>query len=239
MIYMASGILIDLGFAAFMAFALFLQGYEPKTYIITLLVVGLIFCSLGGLIGHWIDADEKINTTIKTTINANYDDVVNFHNGITNQSFVSDGSKYTFDYDEETKTLTVFTDTNSNVDAVFVNGVKQDNQKTSDKTDKKKDCVSYKTDDADKTDVDKTDSKPDTSSSSSTVSSTAVSLQQKIQDKIQSRYSDAVITGFDTIKMSGTFSCDNVQYNFQWKDDMLEVINADDADDVTYYKVVQ
>lgn len=232
MIYMASGILIGLGFAAFMAFALFLQGYEPKTCIITLLVVGLIFCSLGGLIGHWIDADEKINTTIKTTINANYDDVVNFHNGITNQSFVSDGSKYTFDYDEETKTLTVFTDTNSNVDAVFVNGVKQDNQKTSDKTDKKKDCVSYKTDDADK--------KPDTtSSSSSTISSTAVSLQQKIQDKIQSRYSDAVITGFDTIKMSGTFSCDNVQYNFQWKDDMLEVINADDADDVTYYKVAQ
>lgn len=155
MIYMASGILIGLGFAAFMAFALFLQGYEPKTCIITLLVVGLIFCSLGGLIGHWIDADEKINTTIKTTINANYDDVVNFHNGITNQSFVSDGSKYTFDYDEETKTLTVFTDTNSNVDAVFVNGVKQDNQKTSDKTDKKKDCVSYKTDDADKTDADK------------------------------------------------------------------------------------
>lgn len=239
MIYMASGILIGLGFAAFMAFALFLQGYEPKTYIITLLVVGLIFCSLGGLIGHWIDADEKINTTIKTTINANYDDVVNFHNGITNQSFVSDGSKYTFDYDEETKTLTVFTDTSPSVDAIFVDGVKQDNQKTSDKTDKKKDCVSYKTDDADKTDADKINSKPDITSSSSTASSTAVSLQQKIQDKIQSRYNDAVITGFDTIKMSGTFSCDNVQYSFQWKGDTLKVINADDADDVTYYKVVQ
>ena len=98
--------------------------------------------------------------------------------------------------------------------------------------DKKKDCVSYKTDDADK--------KPDTtSSSSSTISSTAVSLQQKIQDKIQSRYNGAVITGFDTIKISGTFSCDNVQYNFQWKDDTLEVINADDADDVTYYKIAQ
>lgn len=175
---------------------------------------------------------KKVNIAIKTTVNANYNDVVNFHNDDTNKSFVSDGSKYTFDYDEETKTLTVFTDTNSNVDAVFVNGVKQDNQKTSDKTDKKKDCVSYKTDDADK--------KPDTtSSSSSTISSTAVSLQQKIQDKIQSRYNGAVITGFDTIKMSGTFSCDNVQYNFQWKDDTLEVINADDADDVTYYKVVQ
>ena len=240
MIYMASGILIGLGFAVFMAFALFLQGYEPKTCIITLLVVGLIFCSLGGLIGHWIDADEKINTTIKTTINANYDDVVNFHNGITNQSFVSDGSKYTFDYDEETKTLTVFTDTNSSVDAVFVDGVKQNDQKASDKTDKKKDCISYKTDDADKTDTDKTDSNSDTTSnSSSTASFTAVSLQQKIQDKIQSRYSDAAMTGFDTIKMSGTFSCNNVQYSFQWKDDMLEVINANDTDDVTYYKIAQ
>lgn len=152
---------------------------------------------------------------------------------------MSDGSKYTFDYDDETKTLTVFTDTSSNVDAVFVNGVKQDNQKTSDKTDKKKDCVSYKTDDADKSDADKTDSKPDASSSSSTALSTATSLQQKIQDKIQSRYSDAAMTGFDTIKMSGTFSCNNVQYSFQWKDDMLEVINANNADDVTYYKIAQ
>lgn len=216
---------------------------EDHDWVPIVIIEGIFFtgllAGLFGSFGHETEKEEKVNIAIKTTVNANYNDVVNFHNDDTNKSFVSDGSKYTFDYDEETKTLTVFTDTNANVDAVFVNGVKQDNQKTSDKTDKKKDCVSYKTDDTDKTDVDKTDSKPDTSSSSSTVSSTAVSLQQKIQDKIQSRYSDAVITGFDTIKMSGTFSCDNVQYNFQWKDDMLEVINADDADDVTYYKVVQ
>lgn len=149
---------------------------------------------------------------------------------------MSNGSKYTFDYDEETKTLTVFTDKNSNVDAVFVNGVKQDNQKTSDKTDKKKDCVSYKTDDVDKKDADKINSKPDANSD---LSSTTVSLQQKIQDKIQSRYSGVVITGFDTIKMSGTFSCNNVQYSFSWKNDILEVVNTNDANDVTYYKVVQ
>ena len=209
---------------------------EDYDWVPIVIIEGIFFtgllAELFGSFGHETEKEEKVNIAIKTTVNANYNDVVNFHNDDTNKSFVSDGSKYTFDYDEETKTLTVFTDTNSNVDAMFVNGVKQDNQKTSDKTDKKKDCVSYKTDDADK--------KPDTtSSSSSTISSTAVSLQQKIQDKIQSRYSDAVITGFDTIKMSGTFSCDNVQYNFQWKDDMLEVINADDADDVTYYKVVQ
>lgn len=235
---MTIGILIGLGFSVFVAFVLFLQGHEPQICINTLVAAGIIFCSLGGLLGYWCDAlgywcdaDEKINNTIKATINSNYDNVVNYHNDIEQQSFVSNGSKYTFDYDDETKTLTVFTDTNANVDTVFVNGVKQNNQKISDKTDKKKDCVSYKADDADKI-----NSKPDTNNSSS---STAVSLQQKIQDKIQSRYSDAVITGFDTIKMSGTFSCDNVQYSFQWKDDMLEVINANDADDVTYYKVAQ
>lgn len=88
----------------------------------------------------------------------------------------------------------------------------------------------------DKKDADKINSKPDANSD---LSSTTVSLQQKIQDKIQSRYSGVVITGFDTIKMSGTFSCNNVQYSFSWKNDILEVVNTNDANDVTYYKVVQ
>lgn len=243
---MMIGILIGLGMTVFAMFIIFLKGDSIKDYGGALLIIGIVACLVFGLLGYEFDIDEKINNTIKTTINANYDNVINYHcnyNNVVNYhynsefSFVSDGSKYTFEYNKDSKTLTVFK--GSDVDAVFVDGVKQDNQKTSDKTDKKKDCVSYKTDDADKTDADKINSKPDITSSSSTASSTAVSLQQKIQDKIQSRYSDAVITGFDTIKMSGTFSCDNVQYSFQWKDDTLEVINADDADDVTYYKVAQ
>lgn len=82
-------------------------------------------------------------------------------------------------------------------------------------------------------------SKPNTSSLFSTTSSTATNLQQKIQDKIQSRYSGAVITGFDTIKLSGSFSCDNVKYSFIWNDNMLEIVNANDTNDITYYKVVQ
>lgn len=217
--------------------------FGDREWVFPVLIAGMLyivfFATIFGFLGYDADKKNKIDETIQNTLNSNYDNVVNFHNGNTNKSFVSDGSKYTFDYDKKTKTLTVFTDTNVNVDAVFINGVKQNNQKTSNKANKKKDCVSYKTDDADKTDADKINSKPDITSSSSTASSTAVSLQQKIQDKIQSRYNDAVITGFDTIKMSGTFSCDNVQYSFQWKGDTLKVINADDADDVTYYKVVQ
>ena len=178
--YIAIGILIGLGIAVFLTFDVFSRNYDFGCCVIASLFMAVIFCPLCGFVGRCLDANEKINNTIKTTINANYDNVVNFHNGIANMSFVSDGSKYTFDYDEETKTLTVFTDTNVDVDAVFIDGVKQNNQKTSDKVDKKKDCASYKTDDTDKTDADKTDSKPDTSSSSSTVSSTATSLQQKI-----------------------------------------------------------
>lgn len=224
---MTIGLLIGLGFALFVTFIIFLQGYKPQICINTLVAVGITSCLLCGLLGSGIDADEEIDNTIKATINANYDNVVNYHNNIRQQSFVSDGAKYTFDYDDETKTLTVFTDTNANVDAVFIDSVKQNNQKTSDKADKKKDCVSYKTND--KVDTD--------NASSTTTAATDTDLQQKIQNKIQSKYNGAVMTSFDTIDLSGTFSCNDIQYNFVYKDNMLEVSNINDIDDVTYYKI--
>lgn len=224
---MTIGLLIGLGFALFVTFIIFLQGYKPQICINTLVAVGITSCLLCGLLGSGIDADEEIDNTIKATINANYDNVVNYHNNIRQQSFVSDGAKYTFDYDDETKTLTVFTDINANVDAVFIDSVKQNNQKTSDKADKKKDCVSYKTND--KVDTD--------NESSTTAAVTDTDLQQKIKDKIQSKYNGAVMTSFDTINLSGTFSCDDIQYNFVYKDNMLEVSNINDINDITYYKI--
>ena len=205
---------------------------EDHDWVPIVIIEGIFFtgllAGLFGSFGHETEKEEKVNIAIKTTINTNYSNVVNFHNGVANQSFVSDGLKYTFDYDEETKTLTVFTDTSSSVDAVFVNGEKQDNQKASDKTDKKKDCVSYKTND--KVDTDNT--------SPTTTAATDTDLQQKIQDKIQSKYNGAVMTSFDTINLSGTFSCDNIQYNFAYKDNMLEVSNINDIDDVTYLSLI-
>lgn len=39
------------------------------------------------------------------------------------------------------------------------------------------------------------------------------------------------------MNLSGTFSCDNIQYNFAYKDNMLEVSNINDIDVVTYYKI--
>lgn len=208
-----------------------MDAFDEHEWVFPVLIAGMlyivIFAAIFGFVGYDADKENKINETIQDTLNSNYDNVVNFHNGNTNKSFVSDGSKYTFDYDEETKTLTVFTDTSSSVDAVFVNGEKQDNQKASDKTDKKKDCVSYKTND--KVDTDNT--------SPTTTAATDTDLQQKIQDKIQSKYNGAVMTSFDTINLSGTFSCDDTQYNFVYKDNMLEVSNINDINDITYYKI--
>ena len=239
---MMIGILTGLGFVVFAMFIIFLKGDNIKDYGGALFIIGIVACLVFGLLGYESDIDEKVNNTIKTTINANYDNVVNYHcnyNNVVNYhynsefSFVSDGSKYTFEYNKETEALTVFK--GSDVDTVFINGEKQDNQKASNKADRKKNCISYQTDDENKS-----NNKVDTNNSPSTTTATTdTDLQQKIQDKIQSRYNDAVITGFYTIKMSGTFSCDNVQYNFQWKDDMLKVINTDDTDDVTYYKIAQ
>lgn len=191
------------------------------------IISGLIIISITACMGKIDDTNMSIKKSIKNTITANYDNVLDYHNYKDNKTFVSGDSKYTFDYDEETKTLTVFTDTSSSVDAVFVDGEKQDNQKASDKTDKKKNCVSYKTND--KVDTD--------NASPTTTAATDTDLQQKIQDKIQSKYNGAVMTSFDTINLSGTFSCDNIQYNFAYKDNMLEVSNINDINDVTYYKI--
>lgn len=224
--YMTIGAVIVTGFAVSVTFALFLRGYKPKICVVPLLIIALILCLLLGLSAYQLDAGQKNNKTIKTTISANYDNAVNHHNN-NEQSFVSDSSKnhkmglnyvvidvifgiiltfivglscyksyyndtsdhwipqtiisgliiisiatcigkidntnmsieksikntitanyddvlsyhneennktfasgdtrYSFDYDEKTKTLIVFTD--SKVDAVFVNGMKQKGEK--------------------------------------------------------------------------------------------------------------
>ena len=197
------------------------------------IIVGIILTGLCtyffGSLGFEKEAELK---TIKDTLKANYDNVTNYHNDHDNKSFVADNSKYTFDYDEETKTLTVFTDTKSSVDAVFVDGVKQTDQNISDNTDKKKDCISYQVNTEDNS-----VNESDTDNSLSTTSSNA-DLTQKIQDKIQSRYNGAVLTSFDTVDLSGTFTCGAFRYSFSWKNDMLEITNVNDNDDVVYYKIM-
>lgn len=208
----------------------FCTGEWVKSVIVAGIILTGLCTYLFGSLGFECDIVKK---TIKDTIMANYDDVTNYHDINDGQSFVADGSRYSFDYDKDTKTLTVFTDTKSSVDAVFVDGVKQTDQNISDNTDKKKDCTSYQINSEDSF-VDESD----TDNSLSTTFSTA-DLPQKIQDKIQSKYNGAVLTSFDTVDLSGTFTCGAFRYSFSWKNDMLEIMNIDDNDDVVYYKIVE
>lgn len=89
------------------------------------IIIGIIFTLLTGGIGSINDNINKVKKSIENTITANYDNVYMYHNDETGKSFVSDTSKYTFDYDKKTDTLIVFNDS-SDVDAVFIDGVKQD-----------------------------------------------------------------------------------------------------------------
>lgn len=84
---------------------------------------GLSLFSLAARAGINDDYDTKVEKSIESTITANYNDVLNYHNEEDNKTFASGDSRYTFDYDKKTKTLIVFTD--SKVDAVFIDGVKQ------------------------------------------------------------------------------------------------------------------
>lgn len=92
-----------------------------------MLIVGTLIIMLCGSFGYGADKDEKLHNEIKSTITSNYDNVTNYHDR-SQQSFVSDGIRYTFDYDKDQKILTVFTNT-SVVDATFIDGVKQKTSK--------------------------------------------------------------------------------------------------------------
>ena len=85
------------------------------------ILVGSIFMALLLYFGGNKDIEIR---TIQDTITTNYDNVYMYHNNKDDKSFISDNSKYTFEYDEDTKTLIVFKDLD--VDAVFVDGIKQD-----------------------------------------------------------------------------------------------------------------
>lgn len=91
------------------------------------IVVGIIIISLAARAGLDDDYDTKVEKSIESTITANYNDVLNYHNEEDDKTFISGNSKYTFDYNADTKTLIVLK--GSNIDAVFVDGVKQKGEK--------------------------------------------------------------------------------------------------------------
>lgn len=90
----------------------------PQTIIAGVIVISLVACV--GIVDY---NDTKVEKSIENTITANYDNITNYHNDENNKTFISSNSKYTFEYNEDTKTLVVLK--GSDVDAVFVDGVKQ------------------------------------------------------------------------------------------------------------------
>ena len=123
--YMVIGLIITVSFGL-----IFYTMYDEITvrhWIPQTIVVGIIIISLAVRAGLDDDYDTKVEKSIESTITANYNDVLNYHNDEDNKTFVSGDSKYTFDYDEKTKTLTVLK--GSDVDAIFVDGTKQKGEK--------------------------------------------------------------------------------------------------------------
>lgn len=101
--------------------------YKHSHWIPQTIISGLIIIPLLAYIGKIDDTNIGIKKSIKNTITANYDNILNYHNDKDNKSFVSSNSKYTFDYDEKTNTLIILN--GSSVDATFVDGVKQKGEK--------------------------------------------------------------------------------------------------------------
>ena len=119
------GLMITISFGL-----IFYSGYDnltlnhwiPQTIIAGIIIIPLTAC--GGIID---DNNTKVEKSIENTITANYDNITNYHNDENNKTFISSNSKYTFEYNEGTKTLVVLK--GSGVDAVFVDGVKQKGEK--------------------------------------------------------------------------------------------------------------
>lgn len=114
--------LLGLIFWVMYSYNLSIKHWIPQTIIAGIIIIPLTVC--GGIID---DNNTKVEKSVKNTITANYDNVLNYHNEEDNKTFVSSGSRYTFDYDEKTKTLIVLK--GSDVDAVFVDGIKDKGEK--------------------------------------------------------------------------------------------------------------
>lgn len=123
--YMVIGLIITVSFGL-----IFYTMYDEITvrhWIPQTIVVGIIIISLAARAGLDDDYDTKVEKSIESTITANYNDVLNYHNEEDNKTFISGNTKYTFDYNADTKTLIVLK--GSDVNAVFVDGEKQKGEK--------------------------------------------------------------------------------------------------------------
>lgn len=191
-----------------------------------LIVLGVCYCIKSGN-----DAD-KLNVSIKNTLESYYSGSTDYKD----QTFVYDGKKYNYDYNTETKTLTVFDGTGTIVNSIQIDGVyKLSQDQCKDPSTNGKEVSSETTSESAATDT----SKESMNSDSTAVSENQEGLAKRIQDKIQERYTNAVITSFDTTNLTGTFESDTGDYGFSWIDNILTVSEVNNQTDVSCYKVCQ
>lgn len=172
--------------------------------------------------------EADIENNIESALNRNYAGYTNYHNRNTH-TFVYDGKKYSFDYDYDTNTLVVFNETGTVIDGTYVDGQKLNNN---DKTDVNENVLETEL-----------ESKvPDTSvdtkeSYSAPVSENNSDLNRRIQTAIFERYTDVLITSYDSNTLSGTFESAGVSYEFSWSDNLLEIVEINNPNNIIYLKI--
>ena len=82
--------------------------YDNEHWIAKTIISGLIMTTISVYAGTIDNTNTNIEKSIKNTITSNYDNVLNYHNDKDNKYFVSGNSKYTFDYDKNTKSIYQF-----------------------------------------------------------------------------------------------------------------------------------
>lgn len=169
-----------------------------------------VFCI--GVIGfvtiNGIDLLEENTKTLKTSLDKNYKGYTDLDLG--EDTFVYEGKKYSYSYDYDKKKLTVFLESSSSIDGVYVNGEKQNNTSSNSNSEK---------------------------NDSDTETTNNKDILNTIKSKINEKYPNALITSFNP-DYTGSFTYNDTYYNYSLKNDMLEIVNLNDKKDVVYYKIL-
>lgn len=174
------------------------------------------------------EADMENN--IESALNKNYAGYTNYHHDDTN-TFVYDDKKYSFEYDYDTDTLTVFNETGTVIDGTYVDGQKLNNN---DKTDVNENVSETKSESK------VSDTLVDTKEAdSASVSEDNSDLNRRIQSTILERYTDALIINYSASTLSGSFDSEGISYKFAWLDNLLEVTEIENPDNVVYVKIAE
>lgn len=194
-------------------------------------ILGGIFIWSVGCFGIWISIKEDIKeTNIESVLNKNYIGYTNYKLGNVN-TFVCNGKKYSFDYDYDTNTLVVFSETGTVIDGIYIDGQKQNDN---DKTDVNENVSETKSESK------VSDTLVDTKEAdSASVSEDNSDLNRRIQSTILERYTDALITNYSASTLSGSFDSEGISYEFSWSDDLLEITEIENPNNVIYMKIAE